>query len=90
MPFAIFQRGAIVVLLESTMRDSLFFIQQEVELLQIMMKNINEDHVIKTKVTLLFKRFHYTTVSLTYFFVEEIQQPPINYGVGIEPLFGSM
>ncbi len=35
-------------------------------------------------------RFHNTTSSLPDIFVEEIQQAPINYGVGIEPQFESM
>jgi hypothetical protein len=58
-----------------------------------MLKNINEEHVIRPMVTLLSNfRFHYTTTSVhsLIFFVEEIQQPSISYGVGIEPEFESM
>ena len=46
-------------------------------------------HQTKGKVTFNF-RFYYITSSLTDFFVEEIQLPPINHGVGIEPRFESM
>ena len=51
-----------------------------------MMKNIKEYHAIKPKVRYLLIFASITSpLSLTDFFVEEIQLPPINHGVGFEP-----